>query len=402
MGQSRGRLVQDASRPAQNSLPSSSTASPLASRTPGREAEECFPQTLLQNVGADLQPTEELEDAPLAADAREAGDGWRGGKLKLAAAMLGVGYDALARRDDRRRAQRRRAVMGAMAASIAVLAGLTVYAEFQRRAAVIAKNEAVAAKKDAEFQRDEAQGLVEYMVTDLRTRLDAVGRLDVLESVGVRLADFYGKQDLAKLNPDALGRRARVQLLLGEVDNTRGNLDAALARYKEAAATTEELLKRNPGSAQQIFDHAQSVFWVGYIAWQRGDAGLAKKQFLQYKDYADQLVAIDPEKDEWRMEVKYALNQSRYAWRWIKARRRRRRDISGSHLKLCNPPFGERTPDDIDRQICPPGNLMLGSRIRCIGRQNSVKRMICAAAEISLYQSQLLAGHENNAMPLRA
>jgi hypothetical protein len=35
---------------------------------------------------------------------------------------------------------------------------------------------------------------------------------------------------------------------------------------------------------------------------------LAKKQFLQYKEYADRLVAMEPEKDEWRMEVGYAVN----------------------------------------------------------------------------------------------
>jgi len=279
---------------------------PMASLIAGREAEECFPKTLLYRVGADLQPTAEIGEAPLAADARETGDGKRGAKLKLAAAMLGLGLDTLVNRDDRRRAQRRRVVMAGMAASIAVLGGLSVYAFNQRDAAVAARNDAVAARKDAEFQKTEAQDLVEFMLTDLRQRLDAVGRLDILDAVAKRLDESYARQDLSKLDPDALGRRARVQLLLGEVDNTRGNLDAALAQYKKAAATTEELLKRNPGKAQQIFDHAQSVFWVGYIAWQRGDAAEAKKYFTQYKDYADQLVAIDPENEDWLAEVDYA------------------------------------------------------------------------------------------------
>ena len=115
--------------------------------------------------------------------------------------------------------------------------------------------------------RDDAQGLVEFMLTDLRQRLDAVGRLDVLDAVAKRLLDSYAKEDLLTLDPDALGRRARVLMLLGEVDSARGNLDAALARYKEAVATTEELLRRNPDDEQRIFDHAQSIYWVGDIAW---------------------------------------------------------------------------------------------------------------------------------------
>lgn len=282
---------------------------PGASAISGRETEECFPKALLFKVAPDdLQPTDEAEDAPLAADARESGDGRRGAKLKLAAALLGVGLDELVKRDDRRRSARRRAAMSAMAASIAVLAGITFYAIVQRNEAVAAQAKAEAAEKDAKFQADKAQDLVEFMLTDLRERLNAVGRLDILETVAARLLESYAKDDLAKLDANALGRRARVLLLLGEVDNTRGNLDAALARYKEASATTEELLRRNPESAQQIFDHAQSAYWVGYIAWQRGDAVLAKKQFTQYYELAQRLIAIDPDKDEWRMEVGYAVN----------------------------------------------------------------------------------------------
>jgi hypothetical protein len=274
---------------------------PLASRVPGREAEECFPKTLLFKVGPDLQPTEALEDAPLAADAREAGDGPRGAKLKLAAALLGVGLDELVRRDERRRAQRRRAVMSGMAASIAVLAGLAGFAFYQKNAADIAR-------ADAELQRDEAQGLVEFMLTDTRQALTALGRLDLLERTGERLLESFARQDIRKLGPDALGRRARVLLLLGEVDNARGDLDAALVRYNEAAAATAELLRRNPDSAQQIFDHAQSVFWVGYIAWMRGDSARAEAQFLDYRRLADALVARDPDAAKWRMERIYALS----------------------------------------------------------------------------------------------
>lgn len=279
---------------------------PGSSQTPAEAADACFPASLLYQVNADLLATEVLEDAPLAADARAHGDGKRLAKLKLAAAMLGVGLDTLVQRDDRRRAARRRLLLVGLMALSTVLAGLSFFAFNQRDAALHARNQAVASKQEAEFQRDQAQGLVEFMVTDLRKRLDAVGRLDVLEAVGSQLADFYAKQNLATLNPDALGRRARVQLLLGEVDNLRGNLDPALARYREAAATTQELLRRDPDNQQRIFDHAQAVFWVGQIAWQRGDATTARSFWTQYYTQAQRLVALDPDKDDWQAEVDYA------------------------------------------------------------------------------------------------
>jgi hypothetical protein len=110
--------------------------------------------------------------------------------------LLGVGLDELVRRDDRRRARLR---IAATTASLAIAAVMSVLAW----SATVARNEAL-------FQRNEAQDLTEFMLTDLRGRLDEVGRLDILETVGSRLMTSYDRQDLAALDADALGRRARV------------------------------------------------------------------------------------------------------------------------------------------------------------------------------------------------
>jgi tetratricopeptide (TPR) repeat protein len=274
---------------------------PGAGTTPGREGEECFPKTLTMKVGADLQPTEEWEDAPLAADARAEGDGRRGAKLKLAAALLGVGLDALVRRDERRRTIRRRWAMSGMAAGMATLASLSLYAFTQRDAAVVARNDAVKA-------RDDAEGIIELILTDLKSDLEGFGTLKSVTAIGNRAIGYYEGQDVKALTPDQLGRRARVLLMLGEADNKRGDLTAALARYETAAATTSEQLARDPENAQRIFDHAQSVFWVGYIAWQRGDHAKAKEQFTEYHRLATRLVEIDPENDDWQAELEYSYS----------------------------------------------------------------------------------------------
>ncbi|MBX3698503.1 MAG: TIR domain-containing protein [Dokdonella sp.] len=264
----------------------------------GDPATECFPEALRFRVGADGAMTT-VPAEPIAADVRAEGDGKKYAVSKLVAGLTGARLDELVRREQQRRATRLRWIAAGVALLVLVLSALTFDALRQRNAARVAQT-------DAEFQRNEAQNLVEYMLTDLRDKLNAVGRLDVLESVGKRLAESYAKQDLSKLDADALGRRARVQLLLGEVDNTRGNLDSALTRYQEAAATTEEQLRRDPDNPQRIFDHAQSVYWVGYIAWQRGDSDAAKGYWTRYYDYAQRLVEIDPNNDEWQMEVNYA------------------------------------------------------------------------------------------------
>jgi len=259
---------------------------------PGDPARECFPKALTHRVAPDLTITDEVDDAPLAADAREGGDGKRLAKLKLVAAMLGVGLDQLLRRDDRRRVVRARAIAGASLALALVMSGLTWFA--------------VEARKEAEFQRNEADGLVEFMLTDLRDKLEPVGRLDALDVVGQRALDYYAKQKLGDLDADALGRRARALLLVGEVTNIRGKSEEALKAFTQAAATTAEQLARDPNNEQRIFDHAQSVFWVGYIAYNRGELKEAEAQYREYKRLADRLVELDPDKPEWQMESSYA------------------------------------------------------------------------------------------------
>ncbi len=274
---------------------------PGAASVAGREAEECFPKTLTHKIGADLQPTDEWEDAPLAADARPSGDGKRGAKLKLAAALLGVGLDALVRRDERRRTIRRRFVTSAAFGLAAVLGGLSIFAFNQRDAAVVAQTGAVKA-------RDDAEGIIELILTDLKSDLEGFGTLKSVTAIGNRAIGYYEGQDVKALTPDQLGRRARVLLMLGEADNKRGDLTAALARYETAAATTSEQLTRDPENPQRMFDHAQSVYWVGYIAWQRGDRAAAKRQFTEYHDLAQRLVAKDPANEDWQAELDYAYS----------------------------------------------------------------------------------------------
>jgi tetratricopeptide (TPR) repeat protein len=269
----------------------------IASGEPGGTAAgdgpdgECFPAALRFRVSPEGDVTETPVE-PIAADLRPNGDGERIAKLKVVAGLTGLNLDDLVQREAQRRT--RRLTLIASLASVLALAmtGLSAVA--------------VSARIEAEHQRAEADGLVEYMLTDLRAKLEPVGRLDVLDSVGERALKYYSGQDLGDLDADALGRRARALQLVGEVANLRGNLDGSLATFRQAAATTSEQLRRDPHNGQRIFDHGQSVYWVGYVAWQRGDIPGARRYFKQYRDYAQQLASLDRHKPEWDAELGHA------------------------------------------------------------------------------------------------
>jgi serine/threonine-protein kinase len=159
---------------------------------------------------------------------------------------------------------------------------------------------------EARHQRVQAEGLIEFMLGDLRRKLQPVGRLDVLDAVGAKALDYYAAQDAGRLDADSLGRRARALHLIGEIAERRGSLDDAMRVFQRAADSTGELMARYPRDGQRIFDHAQSVYWVGYMARRRGQVPAAEAAFRQYQALAQQLARLDPGNVDWRIETAYA------------------------------------------------------------------------------------------------
>lgn len=272
---------------------------PYVASDPERAYLECMPPALgLKDTTADGAADSSVEH--VAADARVTGDGRKAALLKIIAGLIGVGLDELVQRDAQRRAMRMlglSAVSGAGMIAMGILAFIAIEA------------------RDAEQQRRaDAEDLIEFMLTDLRDRLEPVGRLDALDAVGEEAISYYSKLDLADHTVDSLGRRARAFHLLGEVDDLRGDLQAARLAFSEAYESTAELLRRSPDSGQRVYDHAQSVFWVGYLDWQLGNMDAARSAFLVYIELAGRLNDIDPANVDWLAERGHAnINMGVYS-----------------------------------------------------------------------------------------
>ena len=156
--------------------------------------------------------------------------------------------------------------------------------------------------REAQAQRVQAEGLVEYMIGDLRKKLQPVGRLDVLDGVGLRALDYYATQNLDRLDADSLGRRARALHMIGDVAEQRGKLAEAQRDFEAAAETTSRLLKAHPDDPQRIFDQSQSEYYVGYIQWYRGRLHEAEAAFRRYLDMAERMNKAKPGDHDWQLE----------------------------------------------------------------------------------------------------
>jgi len=165
---------------------------------------------------------------------------------------------------------------------------------------------AVVQAHQAQRQQAQAEGLIEFMLGDLPAKLKPVGRLDALDAVGDKALAYYAAQAPGSLDAASLGRRARAQHLVAEITEQSGRLDEAAQRFADAAASTAELLARHPGETEHLFNHAQSEYWVGYIARRRGQQAAAEAAFLRYQSLAEQLVRQEAQNLDWRIELAYA------------------------------------------------------------------------------------------------
>ncbi len=258
-------------------------AKPILAALLSGEPSESFPAALTENG-----------NEPLAADLRSKGDGLQLGFLKIVAGIAGVPLDALIQRDAQRRIRRVTAItVGALTAMLAMGVMTTL---------------AISARNDAARQRASAEGLVEYMLTDLRTKLRGVGRLDVMDAVNDRAMAYYAAQgSLSDLPPESLEKRARILHAMGEDDGNSGKLDAALGKFREAHRTTDALLRREPSNPDRIFAHAQSEYWVGQAAWNKRDRSTTSQHWNAYARLAADLIDVDANPARAHLEMGYAL-----------------------------------------------------------------------------------------------
>lgn len=243
----------------------------------GKSAEQFYlPSALFSSSGA--RDASVTSADLLAADIRPEGDGRRLALLKLLARMLEVELDDLVHRDHQRRQRRMLALTTASASIALIMAGLA-------GVAVLARNESGA-------RRIEAEGLVDFMLTDLVKKLEPDGRLDVLDAIGTKAMTYYQREARWGLEADGLSRRARVLSLLGKVADKRGRPREAMFLFQQAAATTAELLARRPNDPGLVFDQAQDLYWIGYVADERGLTGMAETEYKAYRQQANRLVAL--------------------------------------------------------------------------------------------------------------
>jgi len=205
-------------------------------RTAGAVA--AFPRELLfDGANPDAPPGE-----PLAADARSEGDGFNAAFLKLAAGLLGVPYDALRRREMRRRQQRWMLAIGASLLLSAVMSYLAWDATLARDVARRAQSQA---ELELESERQTRNFLLSvFRLADAeRARQDSVTVREVLDRAVKRI-------DTTRFSRPAVKSRFLA---------TMGQAYSSLGLHKRSVELMQQSLDLNPGDELSPEDASQRI-----------------------------------------------------------------------------------------------------------------------------------------------
>lgn len=274
----------------------------IVAGTPDPEDKEndCFPPSLRTLYGPSGEKLEGVAE-PVAADIRNHADGKKLARQKLIAGLLDVGLDDLRRRELQRRNRRLAAFTAASLLLSAVTVTLAINATLARREAEVARNE-------AEQRRTQAEELLGFMVGDLRNSLEPIGKLDILESVVQQAMDYFATVDVHSLSDKELSRQAQVMTQLGEIRFSQLRHEQALDSFTQAFERSAELYNKSPADPDRLFNRSQAEFWVGYVAWESGNLAEAKKWMLRYGNSARALVALAPDRTDFKMEVIFSIH----------------------------------------------------------------------------------------------
>jgi MTH538 TIR-like domain (DUF1863). len=272
---------------------------PNANELPDREAEECFAKALRFTIDAKGELTDQPTE-PIAADARTGKDGKTNAKLKLIAGMLDLDFDALKRRELKRRYRR----MAALAMLALIVMALTTTLAIT---AMIARHAAVVASHAAERRQKQAEDLVGFMLGDLSDKLNDVHRLDIMQSVDDKAMAYFASLPTADVTDEALTQRVNALEKIGSVRMDQGQIPAALKAYQAASTLAAELAQRSPGNVAHQAAYGDSLKWVGQAYWYQDDLNHALQNWKAATAFLQMAHAAKP--DDTEITFKLAMAQ---------------------------------------------------------------------------------------------
>lgn len=156
------------------------------------------------------------------------------------------------------------------------------------------------ARREADRRRKQAEGLIGFMIGDLRPKLEGVNRLDLLDAVGEHALTYFRQTGDGEESNQELSRRIEAINQIGEVRRAQGNLPLALATFREAESLARRLIARSPAFRMGRIRRAESANWIGQVLFEQGDLDGALAVWQGELGQAQAEIAAQPGDPRWQ------------------------------------------------------------------------------------------------------
>jgi len=154
--------------------------------------------------------------------------------------------------------------------------------------------------------RHDAEQLISFMNQELKRELIPLGKLDLMESLGIEILEYFRNSGINNVN--ATLHTAMAQKLLGEVYTQQGQRNKAKNHFEQAQTLLNEILHQQPQLPKAIFELGQVNYWKGYLAYRDTHYSQAKEFWNQYYQLSEQLLTLDEHNSQYQNELSYAHN----------------------------------------------------------------------------------------------
>jgi serine/threonine-protein kinase len=284
--------------------------------------------------------------------------------------------------------KRRLVRLGIAAAILLSVLGVTKYTVDLARERTVA----VAAREEADRRRGQAESLIGFMLGDLRTRLQQVGRLELLEEVGRQATAYFNAVPPEALSGDELFRRSQSMYQIGQIRQLEGDLKGAFDAYRDSIAFAQQAVARDPGNGEWQLGLATARFYAGEALRVQGDLKGAMSEYQAYRDIAQRLVDREPQNERWLLELSYGLGGVAMIHELEGDLESARQELeSALRLKM---DLAGRNPADLERQqAVATGHNRLGVVLDKLGESDAALKHYLADVET---RRELAARHPDN------
>ena len=285
-----------------------------------------------------------------------------------------------------RRGARRFWIAAVGVAAVLVILGVTKYTLDLRAA----RTAALASKAEAESRRAEANELVGFMLGDLTTKLEGVGKLDALDATTVRALAHFASMKPEEMSTAEMNSNANAVRQLGQIRLTQGEFDEAVATFEKSLALAETAQRRAPDDLEVAFTIGRAHSWIGNTRQQEGKIPEALTHMRLFARSADALAAKQPN------EIKYLKEQS-YAHSNIGTLLERQLDVAGAlaeyetALAIKRRVLAKTPTDEMKADVAVTMNKA-GAALQILGRYDAARQRFDEERQIL---EQVLKGDPN-------